>query len=317
MRRMLIVLAALSVCAASVGTIGAPAASAKEVAVIWDTKSAMVRDLMMGFLPEAHKLAPDLKISLHRELPNMDEARKVFQECQLKVDGIVFLRSSGAEYLATVDPKVPCFVGACNNPAELGVIKNLESPEGKITGVTYFIPYDKRFDVIMKLFPKVKSVALLAEQGHPSGPIEQAGTRAECEKRGIEYKEVVASNLDDLLKKLNEVGKVDLIILSNTRLIMDRIGAVLTVANKAKIPIFSFAEKPVKDGAVAGIAADDQKLGVMLAQSVVDVVEKGEPVKSVPVKMDTNPKISVNEAMMKALGLNFPDSIMKTAVIVR
>jgi putative ABC transport system substrate-binding protein len=316
MRRMLIVLAALIVCVALVTTIGAPVASAKEVAVIWDTKSAMVRDLMMGFLPEAHKTAPDLKITLHRELANMDEAKKVFLESESKVDGIVFLRSSGAEYLATVDPKVPCFVGACNNPAELGVIKNLEAPEGKITGVTYFIPYEKRFDVIMKLFPKVTSVALLAEKGHPSGPIEQAGTKAECAKRGIVYKEVVASDLDDLLNKVKAVGKVDLFILSNTRLIMDRVSALLAISNQAKIPIFSFAEKPVKDGAVAGIAADDHKLGVMLAQSVVDVVVKDYPVKKVPVKMDTDPKISVNEAMMKALGLNFPDSIMKKAVII-
>ena len=182
--------------------------------------------------------------------------------------------------------------------------------------MTYFIPYDKRFDVIMKLFPNLKSVALLVEKGHPSGPIEQAGTRGECEKRAIAYNEVVASDLSELLKKIKETGKVDLYIVTNTRLIMDRLGSLLPVANAAKTPIFSFAEKPVKDGAVAGIAADDQKLGRMLAESVVDVVVNGKPVKSLPVKMDTDPKVSVNEAMMKALGLNFPEAIMKKAVIV-
>ncbi len=145
---------------------------AKEIAVIWDTKSAMVNELMMGFLATMRNLAPDLKITMYRERPNMEEAKKVFHDSEPKVDGIVFLRSSGAEYLASVTPKVPCFIGACNNPMDLGVIKNLSAPEGKVTGVTYFIPYSERFKIIKGLFPNVKSVALLMEAGHPSGPIE-------------------------------------------------------------------------------------------------------------------------------------------------
>lgn len=292
-------------------------AHAKEVAVIWDTKSAMVSDLIMGFLPAMRQIAPDLKVNLYRELKEMEEAKRVFHECESTMDGIAFLRSSGAEYLATINPKVPCFVGACNNPAELGVIKNLNAPEGKVTGVTYFIPYDKRFSIILTMFPYVKSVALLVEQGHPSGPIEQAGTRAECQRRGIVYNEVVASDLQGLLQKTKDLGKVDLYIISNTRLIMDNIVNLLPIANASKTPMFSYAVKPVKSGAVAAVAADDTKLGAMLAESVVDVVVKGKPVSSVPVKMDPDPKITINENMMKALELKFPDSILQKAQMVR
>jgi putative tryptophan/tyrosine transport system substrate-binding protein len=290
---------------------------AKEIAVIWDTKSAMVSTLVMGFLPAIKQIAPDLKVTLYRELKDMEEAKRVFHEYEPTVDGIVFLRSSGAKYLATIDPKVPCFVGACNNPSELGVIKNLNAPEGKVTGVTYFIPYDKRFAIIKSLFPDVKSVGLLVEKGHPSGPIEQAGTRAECERRGIAYKEVVASNLPELLEKTKNLGKVDLYIITNTRLVMDNIVNLLPIANKSKTPMFSYADKPVKSGAIAGVAADDTRLGAMLAESVVDVVVKGKPISAVPVKMDPDPKITINENMMKGLELTFPDSILQRAQMVR
>jgi putative tryptophan/tyrosine transport system substrate-binding protein len=299
------------------GLLNCSVSEAKEIAVIWDTKSAMVSNVVMGFLPKMRELAPDVKVSLHRELTNMEEVKRIFQECETKVDGIVLLRSSGAEYLATITPKVPSFVGACNNPMELGVIKNMDAPEGMVTGVTYFIPYKKRFDIILSLFPNVKSVALLVEKGHPSGPIEQAGTREECKRRGISYKEVVASDLNDMLAQTRSIGNVDLFIITNTRLAMDNLVNILPIANESKTPIFSYADKPVKSGAVAGIAANDTKLGAMLAESVVDVVVNGKPISKVPVKMDPDPNLTVNEGMMRSLGLQFPESVLKGATALK
>ena len=68
---------------------------------------------------------------------------------------------------------------------------------------------------------------------------------------------------------------------------------------------------------MAGVAADDVKLGELLAESVVDVLIKRKPISQVPVKMDVDPKISVNESMMKRLDLKFPEQILKKAEIVR
>ncbi len=290
---------------------------AKEIAVIWDTKSAMPTNVNMGLMAKLRELAPDLKVTLYRELKDMEEAKKIFHQCESSVDGIVFLRSSGAQYLSTIKPKVPCFIGACNNPADIGVVKDLNSPEGMITGVTYFIPYETRFRIIKGLFPNVKSLALLVEKGHPSGPIEQAGTREQCQRLGITYNEVVASDIKQLTEGTKSLGKLDLLILTNTKLVMDNVVGLLMIANPARIPMFSFADMPVKAGAVAGIAADDLKLGAMLAQSVVDVVVHGKPISQVPVKIDHQPKLTINEGMMRGLGLQFPEAMLKEAVIVR
>ena len=208
--------------------------------------------------------------------------------------------------------------GAVTTPLELGTIKNLNAPEGKITGVTYFIPYEKRFEIIRSLFPNTKRIGLLVEKGHASTPIEQQGTREQCDRLGITYNEVVASNLKELLDGTRQLsGRVDLFIISSTRLVMDNIVNLLPVLNPAKIPTFSFAEEPVKAGAVAGVAADDAKLGKFLAESVVDVVVKGKPVSQVPVKTDPDPRISINETMMNSLGLKFPDAVLKKAELVR
>jgi putative tryptophan/tyrosine transport system substrate-binding protein len=292
-------------------------AEAKKMAVIWDTKSAMPTNVNKGLLAKLRELAPDLNVTLYRELKDMEEAKKIFHQCESSMNGIVFLRCSGAQFLSKIEPKVPCFAGACNNPVEIGVVKNLNAPEGMVTGVTYFIPYETRFRDIKSLFPNVKSLALLVEKEHPSGPIEQAGTREQCQKLGIAYNEVVASDLKELLEGTKSLGEVDLLVLTNTKVVMDHVGSLLMIANPARIPMFSYADMPVKAGAVAGIAADDLKFRAMLAQSVVDVVIHGKPVSQVPVRLDPQPKLTVNEGMMRGLGLQFPEAILTGAEIVR
>jgi len=297
---------------------GTADAATKYVAMIWEGRSEMTNRTAMGFLAKVRILAPELEVKQYRQLKDMREAEQAFRESEKTVDGIVFLRSSGAQFLATIDPKVPCFVGGCNNPAELGVIKNLYAPEGKITGVTYFIPYEKRFEIIKSLFPSVRGAAILLEQGHPSTLLEAQGARDQCKRLGINFEEVVAADLNTLLGGARRVAsKVDLVIISNTRLAMDNITNLLAIFNPTKTPMFSFADAPVRSGAVAGIAADDMKLGEFLAESVVDVLIKGKPISQVPVKMDLDPKISINEPMMKGLGLHFPDAILNKAELIR
>jgi putative tryptophan/tyrosine transport system substrate-binding protein len=293
-------------------------AASKSVAVIWEGKAEMANRVAMGFLAKVRTLVPDLEVKQYRQLESLQAAEQVFRECENKMDGIVFLRSSGAQFLATAEPKVPCFFGGCNNPVELGVVKNLNAPGGKVTGVTYWIPYQKRFEIIMSLFPNTKSVGLLVEKGHPGGLIEAQGTREQCKRVGIAYNEAGASDLSTLLDGVKKLaGRVDLILIPANRLISDNMVNMLPILNAAKTPTFSFADAPVKSGAVAGVAADDVKLGELLAESVVDVLIKRKPISQVPVKMDEDPKISVNESMMKRLDLKFPEQILKKAEIVR
>jgi putative ABC transport system substrate-binding protein len=293
-------------------------AQEKSIAIMWVGKSGMAKRVMSGFLARQKEQEPDLKVELEPEIESMSKAAKLYHGFESKMDGIVFLRSSGAEFLGTVSPKVPSFVGACNNPLYLGAVNSLSSPQGKITGVTYFIPYENRFRVIKSLFPEAKSVALLAQKGHPSTPIDQQGTKAQCGLLNMEYHEAVVSSPDELIKKAGELAPdVDLLIIGNQALIIDNTVSLLAVSNKSNTPIFSYADKAVKSGAVAGLSADDWKLGAMLADIVIAVVVNGRKVSQVPVKMDPEPKLLINKAMMGALGLNFPEEIMQKAEIIK
>jgi putative tryptophan/tyrosine transport system substrate-binding protein len=290
----------------------------KSIALLWAGKSTMPRNVMMGFRNRLRELAPDIEVKTSMDVKSMSEAEQLFRQYEQTMDGIVFLRSDACEFLAGKTPKVPCFIGACNNPQELGCVKNLQAPEGKVTGVSYFIPYEKRFQVIKELFPNVKSVALLAEKGHPAAKIDQDGTREQCKRLGIKYQEVLASNVRELVDGAAAVaGSVDLFIMASNKLINDNTTSLLAMSNQSKKPLFAYAYAPVKRGVVAGMAARDDYLGGLLAESVIDVLVKGKPISQVPVKTDPDPEIGINEMSMKGFGLTFPQSIMSKAKIYK
>ncbi len=295
---------------------GATLAAEKKIALMWAGRSTMPRTVMMGFRSRLRELAPDIQVKTDMDIKGMNGAEKLFREYEQTMDGIVFLRSNACQFLAGQVPNVPCFIGACNNPQDLGCVKNLQAPEGKVTGVTYFIPYAKRFELIKQLFPNVKSVALLAEKGHPAAKIDQDGTREQCNRFGIKYQEVLVSNAKELVEGAKKVaGGVDLFIMASNKVIQDNTTSLLAVSNQSKKPLFAYAYSPVKQGAVAGMAARDDYLGRLLAESVVEVLVKGKPISQVPVKMDTDPEVAINGRSMKSLGLTFPASVVSKAKI--
>ncbi len=299
---------------------GVPAclAAEKTVGLMWTTKSGIAKRTAIAFVDRMREIAPEVKVIERSQLSAGVDAEQVFRELEGSTDGVVYLRSAGAQFLAKAQAKVPCFVGACNNPEELGAIKNLAAPEGNMTGVTYFVPYEKRFEAIRSLFPSVKSVALILERGHPVAPLEQKGTQEQCRRLGIAYHEVVASSAKELPGGMEMVAdKVDLFIAGATRLAIDNITVQATVANRHKKPIFSYTDGRTMLGATAELAADDVKLGRMLADSVVDVVVNGKAVGDVPVKMDQEPALVVNETMVRILGLAIPEQVMKKARMVK
>jgi putative ABC transport system substrate-binding protein len=271
----------------------------KKIVVMWVGKSGMSQRMYLAMRSHLRETAPQIQVDWRGELSDLDQGSRLFERFQKEYDAVVWFRGSGAKFLSTVQPSIPVFVGACNNPKILGAVKNLEAPEGMITGVTYYIPYSARFQFIRQLFPNIKRVALVAEQGHPSAPIDIEGTQRESAKYGIECLVVQGATSEDLLRQVENVApKIDLLILAENRLVQDLTVAFLAITNRNKTPIFSYSEKPTKSGAVAGFVSRDNKRAEMLAESIVDVLIKGRPIRDVPVKMD-EARLVVNVAMAK------------------
>jgi putative ABC transport system substrate-binding protein len=290
-------------------------ANAVDVGVAWVGKSGMAKRVSSGFEKGMAELAPDIKLEFARELASLDELSAVVQRFQKEKQGMVILRSNGAKWLGKNPPTIPTFFGGCNHPVQLGTLKNMNAPEGKVTGVTYYMPVAMQFETFQAILPDMKSVLLLLGGGNPSAEIDRKETKAICSKIGLQYNEKVANNKEEAVAAVREhQGKVSMIIIGNQAVIIDSTKELISAAGKT--PVVAYSSKPVKDGALGGFVADDETLGYMLAESVVDIIVKGKTIRSVPVKVDPNPKFFINVTTVEKLGLEIPYEVLSAATLI-
>jgi len=310
--KVLLILFVLAIVVCPFGSRIFAEGAGKKIGLMWVGKSGMADTVTRGFFERLKEIAPDVEVEVKMTLADMEEGARVFHSFEQDKDGIVFLRSTGARFMGKNPPAVPSFFGGCTNPVVLGALKNMEAPEGNVSGVTYYLPHTLSFDAIQSLFPRVKRIGLLLEKGHPSSSIDQKETRAVCKKRDIEYQEAICATKQELVLAVKKMrDKVDLMIIGNQALIFDNARMIVTVAEDT--PVVSYAKKAIKLAALAGLVPSDFKLGRMLADSVVEVVVQGKKVKDVPVKTDPSPSLLINRKAMERMKLELTPETMKTA----
>lgn len=287
---------------------------AADIGVAWEGKSGMADKVMAGF-DESIK-GQGITVEYQKNLANIEELKKVIARFEKEKEAMVILRSTGAEVFLTHRPAIPTFLGACNNPVKLGVVKNMQAPGGNITGVTYYVPAKTQLQLMKTILPNLKSVMLLMESGHPSAPIEEEETKAACQAMGIAYMGKQCSSVAEILTAVKDnKSRVSAFIIGTQAMVFDNTPKIVDAAGKT--PVFAYSEKPIRTGALAGYVADDEKLGSMLAKSVIDVVVRKKQVREVPFKMDPEPIFYLNGTTYRNLGLEIPPNVLGAAKIVQ
>jgi len=312
MRRVHILGMLLALSAIVTITIAAPI----KIGVVWSGKSGTATKVCDGFTETIATLMPEAEVEYQKDVASIEDLGALVTKWQKEKNGVVVLRSNGAQWLIKNPPVVPTFVGACNNPVELGVVKSLTSPDGKITGCSYYIPVKNQFATFKAMLPNMKNVVLLVDETNPSGPVDKNETEAAAKEMGLGCKVVACVTPEDAVNAVKAVtDKNTAIVLGNQALLFDNAEAI--VAAGATVPILTYNAKPVDKGALGGFVADDVKLGKLLAQSVTDVVKNGKPLSAVPIKLDTDPKLRINITTASALGITIPLNIIKRAETVK
>jgi len=284
----------------------------KQVGILWIGQSGMTKRVCKGFTERMKEVAPEIALDFKPELSE-EEAERVYSQFLETKDAVVFLRSNGAQYMGAHPPKIPGFVGGCSNPVELGAMTDMKNPDKKITGVTYFLSAKQQLEMFKGCFPYLRTVGLLVEKGHPSTVIDMEETTRASKELGLVCRVAECATKVDVLKNTKMFSDtVDLIIIGNQALVFDHSKEILGLSGRT--PVVSYSEKPIKmHGALCGVVPDDDKLGRLLADSVVLVVRDEMPVNRVPVKTDPDPKFLLSMPVYKKLGVSLPEDIMSKA----
>ena len=314
------ILAALACYALTPGVAAAAdnvATATDSVGVVWMGKSGMANRVIAGFREHMSKAAPEFSLEVRKELPDAGAVTKAVGELTSKHKGIVVLRSSGSKWLAKNKTSVPAFIGGGNHPPTLGVVQNMDAPEGNVTGVTYFLDHTLVMETFVAIAPDATRIAVITQKGHPGGPIDSKGAKAACEKLFLECTFHEVAKGEGVGGVIAAAKDAQGFLLGNQAgLYDDKAKFQAAVKAAGSRPIFSLNKKPVEYGALASMAADDRKLGKMLAERVISVIRDGKSVAKTPVGRDPKPILVLNSSTMKRLKLAVPKQMLKAAKLV-
>ncbi|MCB2180777.1 MAG: ABC transporter substrate-binding protein [Desulfobulbaceae bacterium] len=217
---------------------------------------------------------------------------------------------------ATKKTKTPVVFGPVSNPIEAGLVKNLKTPEGNITGVTFRYQEPKRLQLLKEIMPSVKRISF------PYNPFDRSPSL------NLQRLEIVAEQLDVILIPqpvrdneqidlylANIPPDVDAIYMPTDSLMASRAKDFANTAKKHKLPLSTPGREGVEDGALMSFGMSIKDLGKQAAR-LVDQIFRGVSPENLPVEV-AEFYTSVNLQTADIIGITISDSLLRRAIVIR
>ncbi|MBM9536083.1 ABC transporter substrate binding protein [Desulfobulbus alkaliphilus] len=282
-----------------------------DVGVAWQGKSEMPVRMLAGVENALNEHAPWIRLEIRKELENLVALEAVIHEFEAGKQAMVILRSNGAELLGRRGVAIPTFIGGINNPVELGVAESLNRPKANISGVTYYLPGRLKLETLRQVYPAMTRFLLLVEAGHPGSLIDVKETTDAAIAMGLSARPVFCATIEDGIAAIRTAEADDVLVFGVQELLMDN-AAVLLEAAEERV-VFSHSEQAVEQGALAGIVADEHKLGWMLGMMLVDHLVNGRPIDQMPILNDPEPRLRLNHSAVERLRDRIPFTVRSLA----
>lgn len=233
-------------------------------------------------------------------------------------DVIVAIATPSAQTVAAAARNIPVVFAAVTDPVGAKLVKNAEAPGANITGVSDMLPIDKHLDMLLRMVPDAKRIGTVYNPGEANAVslIELLDERLQA--RGLTLVKGAATKTSEVLGAARSlVGKVDAIYLTTDNTVISAAEAVISVGERAKIPVFAADTATVARGAVAAMGFDyydhGRQAGVMVAR-----ILEGEKPGDMPVETMEKLNLFVNPEAGERMGITVSeDAIAEAAEVVK
>nr|WP_300092843.1 ABC transporter substrate-binding protein [Sedimentibacter sp.] len=227
------------------------------------------------------------------------------------MDIIVPIATSTAQSAAAATGDIPIVFAAVSYPVEAGLVKDLNEPEGNITGVSDAIDVKQIFDLAFELTPEIKTFGFIYNSGevNSAAAIEQA--KSYLDEKGIEYVEATITNSSELQQAAQSLAaKADAIFTPTDNTVASAMPVLSAEAINAGIPVYTGADSMVADGGFATVGVDYTVLGKQVADMVKRIID-GQQISEIPVETLKEYKKILNTTTAKSLGAEVTDKMLE------
>ena len=168
-------------------------------------------------------------------------------------------------------------------------------------------------ELIQKLVPGVKTIGVIYNPGEANSVVQVDDIKAGAAELGLTVVESPAAQstmVPDAARNL--VGKADAILLPTDNSVISVLEAIVTVGERAKLPVFTTDTDSVERGAVAALGFNYAEMGTVTGDMIAQILE-GTAVADIPVVVPGNQDLFLNLKAAKAMGIEVPADVVDSA----
>ncbi len=228
-----------------------------------------------------------------------------------RCDIIFAIATPAAQAVANKTETTPILITAVTDPKTAGLVESNEKPGTNVTGTSDLTPCAAQIQLLKKLLPDVKKVAMLYCSSEENSRFQINLAKAECDKQGLTYVDATVSNTNEVQQVVQSlVGKVDAIYTPTDNMIASTMATVSLVTTPAKIPVITGEDGMVQGGGLATYGINYYELGKQTAKMAVEVINGKKP-RDMPIQYLDKCDFTYNKETAAALGITIPADLLK------
>ncbi len=224
-------------------------------------------------------------------------------------DMILAIATPSAQAVANATKDIPILITAVTDPAGSGLVASNEAPGGNVSGTSDLTPIKSQIELLMKLVPEAKNIAILYCSSESNSKIQAEIAEEAAAELGLTTMDATVSNSNEIQQVVQSlVGKVDAIYAPTDNIIASGMPTVALVANDNGIPVICGESGMVEKGGLATNGIDYYKLGWLTGEQAVKIIKGEAKTETMPIEYlpDDQYTIQINEEVATQLGITIP-----------
>lgn len=254
--------------------------------------------------------AAGLKYTIDQQNAQNDQSACQTIASKLINDGndlILAIATPACQAVAGATADIPIVGTAITDYAASGLVADNDAPGGNVTGTSDLTPVEEQFDLLRKLLPNAKRVAVLYCTAESNSSVQAGMAHDAASARNLDAEDYTVSSSNEIQQVVESmIGKVDVIYAPTDNTIAAGMQTVAMVATENKLPIICGESGMVGNGGLATYGIDYGKLGRKAGEMAVRILNGEAKPAEMPIEhLDVSEcTLTTNEEAAKTLGID-------------
>lgn len=249
------------------------------------------------------------------DIPNtMSIAQKFVSD---KVDLIYTIGTQATQNAKQATSDIPVLFSAVTDPVKSEIVESWDKVGGNVTGTSDMAPVESQIKMFKEIDPSIKKIGIIYDTSESNSEIQIKQVEEIIKKENLELEVSGVSSVNEIEQTLNSlIQKVDALYMLTDNLIASSVELVSKIAIDNKMITISAEENQVKNGLLITNGLSYYELGKLTADMAKEILIDKKDINDIPVGIQKETVVTVNEKTLKSLGLDERLSIFKDAVKV-